>query len=232
MSVVAEPQAIATLKAISDPSSNLDAGTVEDTLARVETISPEDREGLLAENKIYGATPLAEVSDGDRLALINALLGIPALREELSRLVAYVEANDVTPAELEKAISIAAAGPKWRENIGPWFSDEGVAKALDVSAETVSEMAEAGAFIELETADHVIVFPAFQFEDGKVVQALVQAHARLTSEGNMSAWTAASWLMTSDDRLSGESVRDWFVRVDDQQKLDELITEDITPFAA
>ncbi|MBT2485901.1 MULTISPECIES: hypothetical protein [unclassified Microbacterium] len=95
-----------------------------------------------------------------------------------------------------------AASSPWAEIVGPWAEIVGpcytVASLARTLGWTEDEAIEAGdhlRLLKLRTSDGVLLFPAFQLLDGKVVTGLTRVLVILEI-GTADPWTWAQWLNT------------------------------------
>ncbi|WP_314646781.1 hypothetical protein [uncultured Microbacterium sp.] len=91
----------------------------------------------------------------------------------------------------------------WAEIIGPCYRSTSLARALGWTDEQVVEAAAALQILELLTDDGVLLYPAFQVHDGRVLEGLAEV-LRVLSSGTSGRWTWAQWLNASVDDDSGE----------------------------
>lgn len=92
----------------------------------------------------------------------------------------------------------------WANIIGPCYTRAAIARALGWTENEVSEAASSLRVLELLTDDDVLLYPAFQVRDGRLVEGLPQA-LQVLSTGTRGRWTWAQWLNTRlDDENGGE----------------------------
>lgn len=94
----------------------------------------------------------------------------------------------------------------WAEVIGPCYTRASLARALGWAEEEVTTAATSLTILELLTEDGVLLYPALQVWDGRVVPGLTEVLQTLRS-GTTSRWTWAQWLNTRpDDGDGGEEL--------------------------
>jgi len=77
--------------------------------------------------------------------------------------------------------------------IGPCFTEESIGAALGHSAEEIATLIQGDYLLALTTSDGSVVFPAFQLDHGRTVQALPPV-LRMLRKGINDPWTWALWL--------------------------------------
>lgn len=104
----------------------------------------------------------------------------------------------------ERAAMLAAAGPAWAQDVGPFFDTDGARVALGgVTKQAVSQRVASGRLLGLRlasdgTARPRLVYPAWQFEP-EVIYHLprVLSSAGFDPTRPVTGWTIAAWLTTS-----------------------------------
>lgn len=91
----------------------------------------------------------------------------------------------------------------WAQIVGPCYSVASVARALGWAPDQVTEAVDSLSLLELETDDGVLLYPAFQIVDGRVVDGVGDV-LRVLKTGTGSTWTWAQWLNTPVDDETGE----------------------------
>lgn len=81
----------------------------------------------------------------------------------------------------------------WAEIVGPCYTVASMARALGRNEAEVIEDGCALRLLMLDTDDDVYLFPAFQLQDGKVVEGLQEVLLVLQTGVN-SPWTWEQWL--------------------------------------
>jgi hypothetical protein len=124
------------------------------------------------------------------------------------------------PDAARRAALIAAAGTAWEDAVGPLLTSQQARELLRVnSRQRLDQLTRSGRLLVLERSGQK-VYPAWQFgEDGRPLEALVDAHQTLVSEGHMSPWSAASWCVHEHPELDGRSPRDWAADHEDPEHL-------------
>lgn len=91
----------------------------------------------------------------------------------------------------------------WAEIIGPCYRSTSLARALGWTNDQVAEAAASLRVLELLTGDGVLLYPAFQVHDGRVIDGLAEV-LQVLSSGTGGSWTWAQWLNARVDDESGE----------------------------
>ncbi|WP_372968405.1 hypothetical protein [Microbacterium sp.] len=91
----------------------------------------------------------------------------------------------------------------WAQIVGPCYTETSVARALGWTAEQVAAAVESHSLLELETEEGVLLYPAFQIVDGRVVDGVGDV-LRVLRTGTRSSWTWAQWLNSPFDDETGE----------------------------
>lgn len=87
--------------------------------------------------------------------------------------------------------------------IGPFYDSAGVASRLRVSDDNVELLTRRHSLLACPTAEGVVVYPTFQFDDsGTVLPGLAIVLAAL-AEGTSDRWQMALWLRTPSEQLQG-----------------------------
>ena len=94
----------------------------------------------------------------------------------------------------------------WQQALGQLLKEADACARLQVAPETLHRQVRRREMIALPLRDGQAVYPAWQF-DTEVEQRHVpaRAHVHLARTGQVSAWTAASWLVTPHPELDGAS---------------------------
>lgn len=78
-----------------------------------------------------------------------------------------------------------------------------IARALGWTSDQVRLAVESLSLLELETDDNGLLYPAFQIDDGRIIEGVGDA-LRVLSTGTRSTWTWAQWLKTRVNDETGE----------------------------
>lgn len=81
----------------------------------------------------------------------------------------------------------------WATIVGPCHTIASVARALGCTESEVRKAGEDSRLLMLRTSDDVLLFPAFQLHDGKIVEGLTIV-LRILETGTADSWTWAQWL--------------------------------------
>jgi hypothetical protein len=139
------------------------------------------------------------------------------LREALSeRLVAYSRAghslSEIGPADqlAERMLATVPAPSRWDDLLGPFHDTRGVTRLLGgVSRQAVADRRERRTLLGLKTADGVLVYPAFQFDEHNEVLPALSAVLQCFDSEAVDDWTLAGWLVAKQQALDGETVVEW-----------------------
>lgn len=131
--------------------------------------------------------------------------------------------RSLTVPSARRAALLAVSEEVWEHELGPMLSSADVRELLgDISRQRVDELLRARRLIGLRDSAGRRRFPAFQFRDGRALEALVAAYWVVAdADAVASDWTAASWLVSSDQALGGRSPVQW---VRDGRDAGRLIT--------
>jgi hypothetical protein len=108
-----------------------------------------------------------------------------------------------------RMLEVVPSPSRWDELLGPFYSTGQVAKILGgVSRQALADRRERRTLLGLKTADGVVVYPTFQFDErNRVLPGL--AEVLQTFRGQVDDWTLAGWLVSSSKMLRGQSVIQW-----------------------
>jgi hypothetical protein len=121
-----------------------------------------------------------------------------------------------------RAALLATAEAVWGRHLGPLFDVEQVKTLLAVgSRQAVSDLAKRGRLLALDASGGRKLYPAFQFgPDGRPYPELAQVLALF--EGAVETpYTVASWLVSPQDLLEGETPAAWMRARRDPEPLHE-----------
>jgi hypothetical protein len=100
-----------------------------------------------------------------------------------------------------------------------------------ISRQRVSELARKHRLITLRDRDGRLRFPAFQFVDGRPLDALASAFWTVAAKVE-SEWTAAAWCVAPDEALEGHSPAGWARAGRDPERLQTVAHHDAARLAA
>jgi hypothetical protein len=127
------------------------------------------------------------------------------------------------PAALgRRAALLATAEAVWGRHLGPLFDVEQVKAVLAVgSRQAVSDLAKRGRLLALDASGGRKLYPAFQFgPEGRPCPELARVLAAF--EGAVETpYTVASWLVSPQDLLEGETPAAWMRARRDPERLHE-----------
>ncbi|AXL10740.1 hypothetical protein DXT68_00210 [Microbacterium foliorum] len=81
----------------------------------------------------------------------------------------------------------------WAEIVGPCYTVTSMARTLGWTENEVVEAGDQLRLLMLRTDDDVLLFPAYQLHDGKIVEGL-QDILLVLQTGTAGRWTWAQWL--------------------------------------
>lgn len=117
--------------------------------------------------------------------------------------------RSLTVPSARRAALLAVSEEVWEHELGPLLSSADVRELLgDISRQRVDELLRARRLIGLRDSAGRRRFPAFQFRDGRALEALAAAYW-MVADAVASDWTAASWLVSPDQALGGRSPVQW-----------------------
>ncbi|HVR98742.1 MAG TPA: hypothetical protein VMW27_19145 [Thermoanaerobaculia bacterium] len=117
-----------------------------------------------------------------------------------------------SPAQVAERM-LGALPPKpsrWDELLGPFYSNSQMEKLLGgVSRQALADRRERRTLLGLKTADGVMVYPAFQFDEQNRVLPGLPEVLRSFRDSGVDDWTLAGWLVSPSRALDGCSVVEW-----------------------
>ncbi len=145
------------------------------------------------------------------------------VREDLAQVQAAVHHVDPVAAAFEEEVRallgdtppdvgavrrgarLAVAEQAWGQRLGAMLDAKDVESVLGVSRQRVSVLAQEHRLVALPKPGGGRQFPAWQFTrlDGAQRAGLARAHRTLVDEGQVSPWSAASWLLSEQTELDG-----------------------------
>lgn len=90
----------------------------------------------------------------------------------------------------------------WADIVGPCYTEASVARVLGWTADMVTAAVDSLSLLELETDDGVLLYPAFQIVNGRIVDGVGDV-LRVLATGTRGRWTWAQWLNTPVDDETG-----------------------------
>ena len=141
--------------------------------------------------------------------------------EEMERQENALDLGD--PAALgRRAALLATAEAVWGRHLGPLFDLEQAKAVLAVgSRQAVFDLAKRGRLLALDAAGGRKLYPAFQFgPDGRPYPELAPVLAAF-SGAIETPYTLASWLVSPQDLLEGETPAAWMRSRRDPERLQE-----------
>lgn len=113
--------------------------------------------------------------------------------------------GDPETAASRLAASVLDTAPLWEEHLGGFYDVEAVRHLLGRGGRPVSRQAvsKRRGLLALTTGSGRVVYPCFQFVDGRPVEGLGEVLKALPPD-LVSRWTVASWLVTAQPELDGQ----------------------------
>jgi hypothetical protein len=126
----------------------------------------------------------------ERLDLPQERLADPQVQEQLGRRAALLATSELT----------------WDDHLGAMYEWSDVATVLGTvgTRQGVHDLARRKRLLALPTKSGKLLYPAFQFSGARTLSGLHQLLTELDSSG-VSPWTQASWFVTPQDELDGET---------------------------
>jgi hypothetical protein len=117
---------------------------------------------------------------------------------------ALARLEDIDGTAAVAARLVVDTGEQWRKHLGGFYDTETVRRLLGSIDKPVSKQAvsKRRGLLALRTGSHRVVYPSFQFVDGRLVEGLDEVLDAL-DERLVSRWTVASWLVSENPELGG-----------------------------
>jgi hypothetical protein len=135
------------------------------------------------------------------------------LEERLSHYVERGHSLDEIGSAEELADLMLRAVPtvsRWNDLLGPFYSASQVAKICGgISRQALADRRERRTILGLKTADGVIVYPTFQFDEKNRVLSGLSEVLQCFRDADVDDWTLAGWLVSPSRSLGGRSAVDW-----------------------
>jgi|SRR6185436_5071666 len=104
----------------------------------------------------------------------------------------------------------ALPGWRWNDLLGPFYSTAQVAKICGgISRQALADRRERRTILGLKTADGVVVYPSFQFDETNRVLSGLSEVLQCFRGAEVDDWTLAGWLVSPLQALDGRSAMDW-----------------------
>lgn len=135
------------------------------------------------------------------------------LEERLSNLVQQGRSlEEIGPVErvAERMLEAVPAPSRWDDLLGPFYSTNQIEKLWGgISRQAIADRRKRGTVLGLKTADGVVVYPTFQFDErNRVLPGLAEV-LQCFRGVPVDDWTLAGWLVSPLRPLDGRSVIDW-----------------------
>src|SRR5262249_43927297 len=108
---------------------------------------------------------------------------------------------------------LATSELTWEDHLGPLLEWGDVAAVLGTvsTRQGVIALANRRRLLALPTKSGKLLYPAFQFRGARMLSGLHELLVQLDQSG-ASPWTQASWFVTSQDELGGETPAEYLSR--------------------
>ncbi|HEX4955960.1 MAG TPA: hypothetical protein VF017_21435 [Thermoanaerobaculia bacterium] len=126
-----------------------------------------------------------------------------------------------SPEELAARMVDTLPSPSpWNDQIGPFYSAQQIGRVLGgISRQAVAERRARRTLLALRTADGVLVYPTFQFDEHhRVLPGLAEVLQTLAASG-VDDWTLAGWLCSPLSSLDRRTPVEWLRRGEDPTRL-------------
>jgi hypothetical protein len=119
--------------------------------------------------------------------------------------------SEVDPSALgRRAALLAASDLVWHSHLGPLYSSKQVRDVMGRGTrQSVSELAKRGRLLALPKADGRLAFPAFQFTRTGERLPELERILEIFAGAVETPYTIASWFVTPEARLDGETPSAW-----------------------
>lgn len=135
------------------------------------------------------------------------------LKERLSHYVEHGHSlEEIGSAEdlADRMLQAVPTASRWNDLVGPFYSASQVAKVCGgVSRQALADRRERRTILGLKTADGVIVYPTFQFDEKNRVLSGLPEVLQCFRGVDVDDWTLAGWLVSASRALGSRSVVDW-----------------------
>ena len=167
-------------------------------VSRGRDVAPKRDEGRGEEGRASATVPPAHQ------ALLEAVAGELSLRDPDGTAARTV--TDLPALARVLAASAVDTAATWDEHLGGFYDVEGVRHLLSSGSRPITKQAvsKRRGLLALTTGSGRVVYPIFQFAGSAVVDGLDEVLAALP-EPLVSRWTLASWLVSEQSDLGGES---------------------------
>jgi hypothetical protein len=151
---------------------------------------------------------LTEAQEAERVEQVHE----PAVTAFAATLQEILGDRPVETEAARRAALQAAAELVWEDTLGLLLTGRQARELLGgVSRQRLDQLVKAGRVITLEERSGTRRFPAWQFRDGRVLDALVAAHRQFVEVGE-SPWEGAAWCVYGHPELDGRSPIEWAIR--------------------
>lgn len=135
------------------------------------------------------------------------------LEERLSTYVEHGRSLEEMGSAEELAERMLQAVPevsRWDELLGPFYGTNQVARMCGgISRQALADRRERRTILGLKTADGVVVYPSFQFDEQNRVLTGLSEVLQCFKGVDVDDWTLAGWLVSPSRSLGGRSAVQW-----------------------
>jgi hypothetical protein len=136
--------------------------------------------------------------------------------------------DEILPAEkaADRMLATIPRASPWNDLLGPFYTTVQVAKLLGaVSRQALADRRRRRTLLALKTADGVLVYPAFQFDERYRILEGLPAVVQVLAGSGVDDWTLAGWLVSPSVALEGRSPVEWLREQRAREPLLELAEE-------
>lgn len=113
-------------------------------------------------------------------------------------------------AATDRMLQVVPTVSRWNDLLGPFYSTNQVAKISGgIFRQALADRRERRTILGLKTADGVVVYPAFQFDEKNRVLSGLPEVLQCFRGVDVDDWTLAGWLVAPSRALKGRSAIEW-----------------------
>lgn len=110
----------------------------------------------------------------------------------------------------DRMLQVVPTVSRWDDLLGPFYSTNQVARLCGgISRQALADRRERRTLLGLKTADGVVVYPTFQFDEKNRVLSGLSEVLQCFRGVDVDDWTLAGWLASPSRALEGRSVIEW-----------------------
>ncbi len=123
-----------------------------------------------------------------------------------------IGAEHLSPQAGRQAALVAAAGLVWEGHLGKLYSTGELKDVMGVSRQAINERVQRGTLFALRQSSGEYAYPAFQFDhQGQPLKPIIDV-LPLFPEEIADRYTVASWFVSSQPLLEGNTPVDWVAK--------------------